>query len=436
MNKQNLREISSRIINEVSHGKSLSDCLAAVLSTNYALSPRDRAFVQAVCYGVCRYYPRLDVVLSYLLKKPMKAKDSDIHALLMVGLFQLMEMRVPSHAAVAETVAAVGGFNKLWARGLVNAVLREYLRTKQETTEKMLSDDEANYAHPAWWLRAVQTEWPKQWQAILQANNKQPPFALRINQRQFARDAYLAMLEKQGLSARLLPHTQCGIILDTAIPANELPGFLQGAISVQDGAAQLAGELLELQPGLRVLDACAAPGGKLTHVLEIEPHLAACVALEKDAKRMELIKDNLQRLQFSAQCFCDDVRDVSHWWDGQLFDRILLDVPCSASGVVRRHPDIKLLRQPKDIPAFAEVQRQLLDSVWPLLKTNGVLLYVTCSIFSAENTEVIKYFLTKHADANLIDLPSTLGVACEVGRQILPGMDEMDGFYYAKLQKR
>lgn len=435
MKSKNLRAIAASVINDVTNGQSLSDCLTKTWN-HQSLSPRDRGFIQAVCYGVCRYYYRLDFILSCLLKKPMKGKDSDIHALLMVGLFQLIAMRVPSHAAVSETVAAVAVLKpKSTLRSLVNAVLREYLRSSEAIDKKVLTDDEALYMHPYWWLKIVQKEWPEDWQKMLAVNNSQPPFALRVNPQQYTRDAYLAILAKAGIAARPIVHTQSGIILDEAIAANELPGFSTGAVSVQDGAAQLAAELLDLKPDQRVLDACAAPGGKLSHMLEIVPHLA-CVAVEKDPKRMVLIEENLKRLKLNAKCFCSDVSDVKKWWDGQLFDRILLDAPCSASGVVRRHPDIKLLRQPQDIAAFARLQQSLLESLWPLLKPNGILLYATCSIFSAENTTVAKQFLTSHKDAIEISLPAALGVACEVGRQILPGMDEMDGFYYAKFLKR
>jgi 16S rRNA (cytosine967-C5)-methyltransferase len=421
-----LRYIAARLINEVTSGRSLSDYLeAAILPLK---DPRDRAFVQAVCYGVCRFYPRLDVILSQLLEKPMKAKDSDVHALLMVGLYQLIDMRVPAHAAVAETVSATEKFKKSWARGLVNAVLRGYLREREKLEKEIAQDEEAQYMHPIWWVTALKKAWPAQWQAILTANNQHPPFALRVNQQKITREEYL-----KKVNAQIIAETANGIILESAIAVESLPGFAQGEISVQDGAAQLAAELLMLAPGQRVLDACAAPGGKLTHILEIQPQLAEVIAVEKEASRLAAIKENLSRLNLQAKILCLDVAEVKP--DGGLFDRILLDAPCSASGVVRRHPDIKLLRQSSDILELAKEQLRLLTALWPLLKPGGLLLYATCSIFPEENSQIIQHFLAAHPEAEAVPLQVNWGIACSVGRQILPGMHQMDGFYYACLRK-
>jgi 16S rRNA (cytosine967-C5)-methyltransferase len=429
----NLRLIASRVIDEVTNGRSLTECLEKSLST--LKDSRDRAFVQAVCYGVCRFYTRLDVILSYLLQKPMKAKDSDVHALLLTGLYQLTDMRVPPHAAVAETVNAAQDPKKPWARGLVNAILREYLRERDSIDEKIKLDAEALYAHPEWWIDDIKTAWPEHWEVVLDANNAHPPFALRVNQRHGSREQYLESLQQQSIAAQSIPETSCGIILESPCAAETLPGFSAGDISVQDGAAQLAAELLELKPGQRVLDACAAPGGKLTHIYEIEPSLSALIAVENDRQRITSIKENLSRLQVQAQVICADAQDTDKWWNGDLFDRILLDAPCSASGVVRRHPDIKLLREPEDIAAMAGEQRHLLDALWPLLKPGGFLLYATCSIFPQENEHVISDFLKAHKDANELKIDGSWGLACKYGRQILPGMHNMDGFYYARLHK-
>ena len=425
---QNLRLLAARIIDDVANGRSLADCLEPVLGT--ITDPRDRAFVQAVCYGVCRFYSRLDVVLSHLLEKPMKAKDSDVHALLLVGLYQLMEMRIPEYAAVTETVNAAGKIKKSWARGLANAVLRGYLRRKTELETIIADDEEAYYAHPDWWISSMQTAWPEQWQAILAANNMHPPFALRVNQQKITRDDYI----KKVADARSIPETGSGIILATALGVQSLPGFAQGEISVQDGAAQLAPELLQLAPGQYVLDACSAPGGKLAHMLEKQPDLTV-VAVERDAERVKLIHENLRRLGLEAEVICADAAETDDWWNGKLFDRILLDAPCSASGVVRRHPDIKLLREAEDIPALAEEQLTLLAALWPLLKPNGLLIYATCSVFPEENVQVIEHFLSEHDDAREEPIKADWGMACQHGRQILPGMHDMDGFYYAVLRK-
>lgn len=430
----NIRFEAARIIDEVTNGRSLTDCLD--ISLKPIKDPRDRAFVQAVCYGVCRFYSCLDVIVSHLLKSPMKAKDSDVHALLLVGLYQLRDMRVPPHAACAETVNATEKLKKPWARGFVNAVLREYLRRQMEIEEEIKSDPEAFYAHPEWWIGKIKKVWPNHWENILAANNAHPPFALRINPRQISRTDYLEKLKTKELNAKIIPETQHGIILESPVAAETLPEFSAGAISVQDGAAQLAAELMTLAKDQRVLDACAAPGGKLTHILELEPNLSACIAVEQDAKRMSSVKENLARLKLQAQCICHDVNNVKAWWDGQLFDRILLDAPCSASGVIRRHPDIKLLRQPTDIKTLAKEQLHLLTSLWPLLKPGGMLVYATCSVFPEENVEILKQFFTAHKDAEEEKIEATWGLTVEIGRQILPGMHDMDGFYYARVRKK
>lgn len=424
-----LRLIAARIIDDVTHGCSLTNSLETALPQ--IKDARDRAFVQAVCYGVCRYYSYLDVLLSHLLTKPMKEKDSNVHALLLVGLYQLTHMRIPEHAAVAETVNAVSA-KKSWARGFVNAILREFLRNKNVIEDKLKLDEEAVYAHPEWWIAHSKKAWPDHWQNILLENNKHPSFALRVNQQQITRAEYLQKLAALGLSAHIIPETTNGIVLSESIAVEELPGFSIGMISVQDGAAQLAAEILDLSQQQHVLDACAAPGGKLLHILEQEPHVT-CVAVEKDLQRMKLIKNNLTRAKQNAQCFCADVSDVKKWWDGKLFDRILLDAPCSASGVVRRHPDIKLLRHASDIAVFAQEQYYLLQALWPLLKKGGLLAYATCSIFPQENVEVMQRFLSQHEDAKEEVLHANWGIACEVGRQILP--EELDGFYYVKIKK-
>ncbi len=428
-----LRLLAATIINDVTDGRSLTDCLDFALIK--IKDSRDRAFVQAVCYGVCRFYTRLDVVLSHLLKKSMQAKDSDVHALILVGLYQLMEMRVPEHAAVSETVNATATLEKPWARGFVNAVLREYLRRQDEIKNIIQSDIEAEYAHPEWWIDETKKAWPNHWQAILQANNVHPPFSLRVNEQHVSRDEYLEILGTKHINAAKIPETREGIILESAIHVEELPGFKAGDIFIQDGAAQLAVDLLDLAPKMHVLDACSAPGGKLTHILVREPQLASVSAVEKDPLRMRPINENLSRLGLKADCICHDVSDTAGWWNGEFFDRILLDAPCSASGVIRRHPDIKLLRQPEDIAAFADEQFNLLTALWALLKPGGLLVYATCSFFPEENVEVMQRFLAAHKEAKEEKIQAEWGLACDIGRQILPGMHNMDGFYYARIKK-
>lgn len=428
----NSRLVASQIINKVTNGASLADVLEPALAS--FSDSRDRSFIQAICYGVCRYYPRLDFILSNLLKKPMHAKDTDVHALLMVGLYQLSEMRVPTHAAVSETVNAAALFTKKpWARGLANAILREYLRQDASLKEKIKTDVEANFAHPSWWVSAIKKNWPDQWEQILAANNEHPPFVLRVNLQKISREKYLEKLT----DANIVPETKQGILMSSPMAVEKLPGFATGEVTVQDGAAQLAAELLDLQAGQHVLDACAAPGGKLTHMLEMQPNLTV-VAVEKDKKRCVSIHENLQRMGGdigNVTVISDDVANTSSWFDGKKFDRILLDAPCSASGVIRRHPDIKLLRELSDIAALAKEQRRLLEAVWPLLEVGGIVLYATCSIFPQENVAVLQGFLTDHADAAEDKISAEWGLSCAIGRQILPGMHGMDGFYYARLKK-
>jgi len=429
---QNTRLVASQVILDVTHGASLADVLEPRLEK--FTDARDRAFVQAICYGVCRSYTRLDFLLSHLLKKPMSERDADVHALLLVGLFQLSEMRVSAHAAVSETVNAAAAFKKKpWARGLVNAILREYLRRDAELTEEVKDDQEALHAHPMWWIAALKKNWPEHWEQVLAANNEHPPMMLRVNQQKISRAHYLEKLT----DATAIAETTHGVVLATPMAVEKIPGFVLGEVTVQDGAAQLAAELLDLHDDQRVLDACAAPGGKLTNIIEIKPHIAEVVAVEKDKHRCLAINENVLRIQSATKVTIinDDVANTSKWFDGRLFDRILLDVPCSASGVIRRHPDIKLLRDAKDIPVLAKDQARILEATWSLLKPGGLLLYATCSVFSQENADVVQAFLAKHVDATEEKINAEWGLECSVGRQILPGMHNMDGFYYARLKK-
>ncbi len=425
----NQRAAAARVLYQVIvRGASLTDSLSSC-----ATDARDRGFLQALCFGVCRSFFRLDALSQLLLDMPLKEKDQDIGILILVGLFQLSSMRVPAHAAISETVSAVDDFQKSWAKGLVNAVLRRYQREQPTFDEAAEESDSAFYSHPDWMIGKIKKQWPDQWQEILSANNEHPPFSLRVNQRKISRADYIEKLALQELVVDRIPETQCGIILNPPIDVEALPGFRAGEISVQDGAAQLVCEQLNVEKGLRVLDACAAPGGKTAYLLE------QCdidlVALDNDKKRLESVKENLARLNLSAEMVCADMRDVSIWWDGKCFDRVLLDAPCSASGVIRRHPDIKLLRRPTDIAQLAVVQAELLRAAWHVLKSGGQLLYATCSIFKEENTKVLEAFLAEHPDAVEEKMLVCWGFECVIGRQILPGQHEMDGFYCALLRK-
>lgn len=427
----NLRGCAAQILSRViSDGYSLTAALDNQLPK--LKDHQDRAFVQALCYGVIRHYFALDFMLQKLLDKPLKSKDGDIQALLLVGLYQLQHMRVKQHAAVSETVAATR--HKPWAKSLVNAILRGYLRDAEALQAACLDDQQAELNHPHWMIHAIQTSWPEQAADILAANNQPAPMTLRVNALKGSREAYLQRLEQLDISARTVSHCPSALILDLALNVDQLPGFSEGLVSVQDVAAQLASGLLDVKPGHRVLDLCAAPGGKTAAILEQQPDLASLLAVDVDPTRLQRVKDNLSRLQLQADTQTADASNPA-WAEGKLFDRILLDAPCSGLGVIRRHPDIKLLRRESDIEALQILQAKILNTAWSLLAPGGILLYATCSILKQENEQQIAAFLSNHSDAVELSLAADWGIARTHGRQILTGELQMDGFYYAKLGK-
>ncbi|SDS91633.1 16S rRNA (cytosine(967)-C(5))-methyltransferase RsmB [Pseudomonas prosekii] len=396
---------------------------------------RDRGFTQDLAFGTARWQPRLSALAAKLLQKPFKAADADVEALLLVGLYQLLYTRVPAHAAIGETVGCADKLKKPWAKALLNAVLRRAQRESEALLAELEHDPVVRTAHPRWLQKSLKAFWPEQWEAICAANNAHPPMILRVNRRHQSHDAYLALLSEAGIGANPCVYSRDGIILDAAADVRSLPGFAEGWISVQDEAAQLAADLLDLAPGQRVLDACCAPGGKTCHILEAEPALAGVVAVDLEAKRLVRVRENLARLGLSAELIAADGRDTATWWDGKPFQRILLDAPCSATGVIRRHPDIKLTRQPDDIAALAVLQGELLDAMWLTLEVGGILLYATCSTLPTENTEVIAAFLARTPGARELDLATTAGLKQTHGRQLLAQQGGHDGFYYAKLIK-
>ncbi|MBV4548414.1 16S rRNA (cytosine(967)-C(5))-methyltransferase RsmB [Pseudomonas triticicola] len=420
--------------------------LAAVLSGKASLNSslptqldkvedRDRGFTQDLAFGTARWQPRLAALAEKLLQKPFKSADADVEALLLVGLYQLLYTRVPAHAAIGETVGCADKLKKPWAKGLLNAVLRNAQRESETIFAELERDPVVRTAHPRWLQKSLKAFWPEQWEAICAANNAHPPMILRVNRRHHSRDAYLALLGEAGIAATPCVYSRDGIVLEAAADVRSLPGFAEGWISVQDEAAQLAADLLDLAPGQRVLDACCAPGGKTCHILEAEPALAGVVAVDLEAKRLVRVKENLERLGLDAELIAADGRDIDKWWDGKPFQRILLDAPCSATGVIRRHPDIKLTRQPDDIVALAQLQGELLDAMWKALEVGGILLYATCSTLPTENTEVIAAFLERTPGARELDLATAAGIKQPHGRQLLAQQGGHDGFYYAKLIK-
>lgn len=422
------RALVAVLAGRASLGSSLPEQLAKV-------DPRDRALAQDLAFGTARWQPRLSLLAEKLLQKPFKAGDRDLEALLLIGLYQLFHTRIPAHAAIGETVGCVDKLKKSSAKGLLNAVLRRAQREYDSLLPALEHDPAARLAHPRWLQKALKARWPEHWEAIATANNLHPPLILRVNRRQGSRDAYLAELAAAGIDAVPCAFSADGIRLLQPQDVTALPGFAAGRLSVQDEAAQLAAELLELAPGQRVLDACAAPGGKTCHLLEREPGLAEVVALDADAGRLQRVEQNLARLGLTARTLAADGRAVADWWDGTPFQRILLDAPCSATGVIRRHPDIKLTRQASDIAPLVQLQGELLDALWPTLEVGGILVYATCSVLPEENSSNLAAFLARTPGARELDIPAPWGLAQPHGRQLLPQPDGHDGFYYCKLIK-
>ena len=424
------RTAAAKVLARVFTGQSLAQALPPMLER---VPPRDRALLQQLCYGTLRNFHYLQGLLQQLLSKPMKDKDRDVQALLLVGLYQLSDTRIPDHAAVAATVDATRGLKKNWARGLSNAILRRYLREK-ESLATQLTQAQLD-SHPNWLHREIQNQWPEQAEQILATNNEQPPLVLRVNSRHGSRAQYLARLTELDIAARAGDLSPQAIYLEEPRDVTTLPCFNEGHVSVQDEAAQLAAPLLNPQPGEHILDACAAPGGKTCHILETEPAVARLYAADIEPDRLQRVTENLQRLGLDAQTLTMDCSKPDDSLQPAGFDRILVDAPCSASGVIRRHPDIKLLRRADDIPALAQQQLAILAGLWPLLKPGGTLLYVTCSILEAENDEVIDAFVSTNDDANLQILDQPWGIATAAGRQLLPEQQGTDGLFFARLSK-
>jgi 16S rRNA (cytosine967-C5)-methyltransferase len=394
---------------------------------------RDRGLVQELVYGGARWYSQLDAIAARLLAKPLKAKDRDIHMLLIIGLYQLRHLDTQAHAAVHETVEAAAA--KPWARGVLNACLRRAQRESEQLTALIDADVTLRTSHPQWLVDRLRDEYPDRWEQILTANNAHPPLHLRVNLRRVSRSDYLAQLAEAGIDAQALPVSDAGIALERPVAVSALPGFADGLVSVQDGAAQRSAQLLDLAPGQRVLDACAAPGGKAMHILEHQPDLAALLMVEQSRERATRIDDNLRRLGLSGEVRVADATDPDSWWDHQPYQRILLDAPCSATGVIRRHPDIKLHRTAEQVRNAAKLQAKLLDRLWPLLERGGKLLYVTCSVLAEENGHQVDHFLARTGDATAVPLQIPEASPQTSGVQLLPGQLGCDGFYYACLAK-
>lgn len=417
---------AATIIGKVLAGASLTAVLQTAWRANLALSSQQRGAIQDLSYGVLRFYGQLDALLELLLKKSLK--DMRLRYLLLVGLYQLQYSKAPSHAVVNHAVAAARSLkDSKGMQGLVNAVLRNYMRRREMLLKQVMKNEVARYSHPQWWIDKLREQYPRNYQTILNADNQRPSMTLRVNQQKIGIDEYLGLLEESGLGVQLLWNGAIKLIKPVAV--EKLPGFAAGLVTVQDAGAQLAASFLDVHDDMRVLDACAAPGGKSTHLLETAN--MALTVLDSDPERLARVSQNLNRLRVKAmQLICGDAAQPAQWWDGKPFDRILADVPCSASGVVCRHPDIKWLRRESDLLKFSKNQQKILNALWSILNKGGKLLYVTCSIFAEENGLQVKAFLSQHSNAR--QLPLTQAEMIE--GQLLPD-SQHNGFFYALLQK-
>lgn len=423
-----LQRLAATVVGNVVAGRSLDAELRAVWARRTGLTAQDRAAIQDMCFGTLRFLGQADAMLAALLDKPLK--DERIRALMRVALYQLAHTRAAPHAIVDHAVRACAALGQPAAKGLVNAVLRSFIRRREAVLAAANASETGRYSYPQWWIDKLRAQHPAHYREVLEAGNQHPPFTIRVNERRATVGEYLERLKASRIPARALGAS--AVLLERPMPVERVPGFVEGLVSVQDAAAQRAAELLDVKDGMRVLDACAAPGGKTAHILERAK--VDLVALDYDAARLARVQSNLERLHLTARVARGDAADPRAWWDGTPYVRILADVPCSASGVVRRHPDIKWLRRPDDIDRFAERQKDLIDALWRLLATDGKLLYATCSVFREENQEQIERFLERHHDARRLTLPGPHTNAQELAGQILPD-ETHDGFFYALLQK-
>jgi len=425
------RAVAARALDTVlNQGRNLDSALA--VAGLDSLGERDRPLASALAYGAVRNHLRNQRIIEQLVARPFRRRDSVINSLISVGMFALTESRRPDYAIVSATVAAAAELGRPQLKGVVNALLRRYLRERDELLATANTNEEARWLHPQWLVNRFRQDWPDDWQEILEAGNRQAPMWLRINLARTVRDDWLARLGRD--TATLPQQFPAAVMLSEPLSVDDLPGFRDGDCSVQDIASQAAAVLLKPQAGMRVLDACAAPGGKATHILEHCPDTRELVALDESSARLERVAENFSRLSLDATILQGDARQPALWWDGEPFDRILLDAPCSATGVIRRHPDIRFLRKQSDIERLAEQQFEMLQALWPLLKPGGSLLYSTCSILLAENDQVIERFIKANTDARMLalelDMPGMV-TRMSHGLQMLPGCADNDGFYYA-----
>ena len=435
------RQASLKALKQVFAGQSLS--VAQLQSIDQLEDKRDRGLANEIVNGVLRWRWQLEFFVSLLLSKPLKKKEVEIQLILLMALYELTECRTPDYAIINESVELVRKSGKKWAASLVNAVLRRFTREQEQLVAAANENEQVRFSHPQWILDKVKKDWPQHWQEILTANNQRPAFWLRVNHQQTTADNYQRLLSEHDIESESSDLSSDAIKLLQGTDVRQLPGFAEGVVSVQDAGAQLAASLLNIPESMnlsdnyQVLDLCAAPGGKTCHILESHAALKHVLAVEFDEKRMQRVSENLQRLKLNADLVVADARDYKQWWSGQVFDRILIDAPCSASGVIRRHPDIKTLRRDSDIEPLVALQAEILLAAWQMLAVGGELLYVTCSVFKDENEAQIKAFFESNVENNVLEvaIDADWGQACEYGRQLLPGEKDADGFYFCRLKK-
>lgn len=416
----------------VYQGQQLNRTLDYVLPDHKAA---DRRLIAELVNGVTRWFWLLDSYASSLVSRPLRRKDRDVHCLLLTGIYQLEFTRVPPHACVNETVKAVKQLGKSWTGPFLNAVMREFLKNREGRNGLEL-DDSIRYSHPLWMVDMLKQQWPDHWSKILEANNSKPEMILRVNTSKCSVAEYLDTLASHDIPAVMDNVSHFGIRLEYRVPVDQLPGFDEGVVSVQNSSSQLVAPLMDIQPGHQVLDACSAPGGKLLHMLDSHPHLESVTAIDIDEDRCSAITDNLNRAGRKATVIAADATQPNQWWNGKPFDRILIDAPCSATGIISKHPDIKHHRQPDDIERSMSLQRNLLSALLPLLDKRGKLLYTTCSVLYGENEGQIEYILKRNSEFESESLPEIVGRSTGNGRQRLQGVDSGDGFFYAALRRR
>lgn len=432
------RQAALKTLKQVFSGQSLSSVQAQTVDS--LEDKRDRGLANEIVNGVLRWRWQLEFFTSKLLAKALKKKDIDVQLILLMALYELKECRTPDYAIINDAVELSRKAGKKWAAGLVNAVLRRFTREKDELVESM-KDGQAIYSHPRWILEKVKADWPENWKQILDANNQRPAFWLRVNQKQYQTEDYQVQLTENDIESRVSAFPDgsaaSALKLNQGLDVRTLPDFAEGAVSVQDVGAQLTAELLDVSGSSKVLDLCAAPGGKTCHLLERYDEVEKVIAVEIEESRMARVSENLSRLKLElrAELIVSDASEYREWWSGEKFERILIDAPCSASGVIRRHPDIKTLRRETDIASLVEVQASILNAAWQMLAPGGELLYVTCSVFKDENQNQIQAFLSRYNDAAEIKIDAEWGQVCAYGRQLLSGEFDADGFYFCRLKK-